>query len=465
MEAPDRRAPQSVPSVDELRDRPIGEIGRWRWLWEGDHRFPARSHRRFFGPLLRACKALLRPLVELPLREQLERQRAFNLALLAEIERQRVDELWQTAYRISQRGDEGFAAHEALFAERDVRHREVERRFVDHERKFEALDEVARGYDERVGHLEKVQAQGLRDVMRHNDALFALVDQKLDRYRQEGRELLALLQSALAVSAGTAGAEPVGHREPRGAAAAAPAERLAQALDESRYLELERRHRGTEGEIADRLAPYLPRLAGRTEVLDLGCGRGEALRCLAAAGHRARGIDASVEMVAHCRALGLAAEPGDLFAALAAQAPASLDAVVSFHVIEHLPAERLEELVSLAWRALRPGGMLILETPNPLSLTVAASRFWLDPTHRRPVHPESLRLACELAGFASVEVMFLRPFPREERLPEVDLASLPAALQELADRVNRLRDRLDQALYGCQDYAVLAVRAGGSAGS
>ena len=65
----------------------------------------------------------------------------------------------------------------------------------------------------------------------------------------------------------------------------------------------------------------------------------------------------------------------------------------------------------LAWRALRPGGVLILETPNPLSLVVAARNFWLDPTHRRPVHPESLELSFELAGFEPVERVDLRPFP------------------------------------------------------
>jgi SAM-dependent methyltransferase len=482
MQDRDRRAPESVPSVDELRAQPIGAIERWRWLWEGDHRFPARSHRRFLGPLLRLAKAVLRPLVETPLREQLERQRLFNLALLAELERLRVDELWQTTYAVSQRTDERFAAqlevnaaHEQGFAERDRRHLAMESRALSHEQKFEAIDLVFRRYEDRVGHLEKVYAQGLKDVMRHNDALFALVDQKLDRYRQEGRELLSLLQSALSAARASASeqaspGEPVagGGGAPavaadaaptRGVAAGSPATMvLQQALAEGRYLELERRHRGTEGEIAERLAPYLPRLAGRRRVLDLGCGRGEALALLAAAGHEASGIDASAEMVAHCRARGLSATQGDLFAALAALPAESLDAVVSFHVIEHLPAELLEELVSLAWNVLRPGGMLVLETPNPLSLTVAASRFWLDPTHRRPVHPESLRLACELAGFSPVEVQFLRPFPPQETLPEIPLAGLPTEQHELADRINRLRDRLDAALFGAQDYAVLAER-------
>jgi O-antigen chain-terminating methyltransferase len=173
----------------------------------------------------------------------------------------------------------------------------------------------------------------------------------------------------------------------------------------------------------------------------------------------ARGVDASAEMVARCRERGLEAEAGDLFAALAAAAPGSLGAVVSFHVVEHLAPPAIARLVHLAWRALAPGGVLILETPNPLSLVVAARSFWLDPTHVRPVHPETLRLVYELAGFDPVEHLELRPFPEGERLPEIDLAALPADQRALADRVNRLRDGLDDLLFGHQDYALIGTRA------
>ena len=160
-------------------------------------------------------------------------------------------------------------------------------------------------------------------------------------------------------------------------------------------------------------------------------------------------------MVQLCRERGLEAEAGDLFAALAGVPEASLGGVVSFHVIEHLPAAALDRLVRLAYRALRPGGVLILETPNPLSVVVAARNFWLDPTHVRPVHPDSLKLMYELAGFDPVERLDLRPFPADQALPEIDLATLPAEQRLLADRVNRLRDRLDEVLFGFQDFGMV----------
>ena len=118
----------------------------------------------------------------------------------------------------------------------------------------------------------------------------------------------------------------------------------------------------------------------------------------------------------------------------------------------------LDRLVRLAWRALRPGGVLILETPNPLSLVVAARNFWLDPTHRRPVHPESLKLSLELAGFDPVERVDLRPFPEVERLPEIRVDTVAAEQRALAFEINSLRDKVDDLLFGCQDYAILATK-------
>ena len=112
--------------------------------------------------------------------------------------------------------------------------------------------------------------------------------------------------------------------------------------------------------------------------------------------------------------------------------------------------------MALAAGALRPGGVLILETPNPLSVVVAARNFWVDPTHRRPVHPRALREMARQRGFDPIEVLDLRPFPESERLPEIPLADVPAELQPFADRVNRLRDRLDDVLFGFQDYGLVA---------
>jgi len=382
-------APWAPPSLDRFLGEPTRDPRDWRWLWQGDHSFPVRSHRGFFGRLLVFLKRLVRPLVKTPQNDLWERQRVFNLIQL---------ELTERCLTLLQ----------------------------------------------RVAYLESFLKEGVDEVMRHNDALYWRVDQKLDRYRREARDLVSTLGGALEVA--------------RDAESGPTVAALQRGLDERAYLELEHRYRGTDGEIAERLAIYLEDLKERSPVLDLGCGRGESLRIFKENGIEARGIDGNARMVVACREQGLEAEEGDLFEKLAGVEEGSLGAVVSFHVIEHLPPESLDRLVRLAWRALRPGGALILETPNPLSVVVAARNFWLDPTHQRPVHPESLRLSYELAGFDPVEFRPLRPFSAAERLPEIDLARLPPEQGELADQVNRLRDRLDEVLFGEQDYAVVGVK-------
>ena len=170
------------------------------------------------------------------------------------------------------------------------------------------------------------------------------------------------------------------------------------------------------------------------------------------------GIDNSLEMVRVCQEQGLRAERAEILAHLSQLGEGSLDGIVSFHVIEHMPATSINRLVRLAWRALRPGGLLILESPNPLSIAVAASNFWRDPTHRRPIHPDALWLGLELAGFERMERTFLRPFAREERLPEIEVAQLKGSSKTLAHQINLLRDRLDETLFGFQDYAIIGYR-------
>lgn len=386
--------PEAEPRIDEFLGSPTRSLSRWRWLWAGDHTFPIRSDRGLAGRLIVLSKRLLRPFVKAPQNDLWERQRVFNQLLLE---------------------------------------------WLEEESKARQAD--AQRLDGRVGTLEASLPVRLKELLAHNDALFARLDQKVDLYRRRAGELQASLGAALAVLE-------------QGSAPAA----LSAAREEADYLELERRYRGTEEEIGERLAVYLPRLEGRGEVLDLGCGRGESLALLGRHGIAARGVDASARMVDECRARGLAAEAGDLFEVLASTPAGSLGAVISFHVIEHLPPAAVDRLVRLAWRALKPGGILILETPNPLSLVVAARNFWLDPTHLRPIHPETLTWSCRQAGFEPVERLELRPFAPAERLPEFDLTTLPEAQQRLGHEMLRLRDRLDEILFGTQDYAIAASK-------
>jgi SAM-dependent methyltransferase len=165
------------------------------------------------------------------------------------------------------------------------------------------------------------------------------------------------------------------------------------------YVALEHAFRGDAETIRARQRWYLPLLDGAAPVLDAGCGRGEMLDLLTEAGIAARGVDADAGMAAACRARGLDVTHGDALEAIGGTTPGELGAIFCAHVVEHLDGAQIERLLLGAHAALRPGGVLVLETPNayfPLWLRL----FWIDPTHRRPVPPEALLAMLAGAGFA-----------------------------------------------------------------
>jgi len=234
---------------------------------------------------------------------------------------------------------------------------------------------------------------------------------------------------------------------PAPGASDAPAAAAGDWLD-SFYEAFEDRFRGDPAAIKERQAVYLDdlRAAGvgdaERPVLDLGCGRGEFLELLGESGLSARGVDSNTMAVARCRARGLDVREGDLLAALAAETPDSLGAVTAFHVIEHLPLATLIAVLDGARRVLAPGGLLILETPNPENLRVGAHSFYNDPTHRAPIPPEVAAFMVAQRGFSEPAIRRLHPFPARDRLPE-----------ETSEA--RLLNTL---LFGPQDYAVIARR-------
>ena len=446
----------------EERERgsaPSGDLQEWREVWEHDRPLPIESHRKGVGWLVVGFKKLLRGLVKTPQNDLWERQRIYNLALqehLESVERglARTESLAPRLDRL-----EG-PIHAELAQRTEAVARDLGKTQAELNRDIRKTQEGVTSFQEEVQHLgdqhleyleshadrlvtlEGFKDDGLDDITRHSDALFSRLDQKMTRYRRQSRELWSRMEALLAIAE-------------KGDSTA-----LSRATEEQGYVELERLFRGSQSEIRRRLRPYLGYLQNRAPVLDLGCGRGESLEVLAGHGIAGRGVDSSTEMVAQCRDKGLEAERGDLFETLSATEAGTLGAVVSFHVIEHLPAESLDRLVRLAWRALRPGGALILETPNPLSVVVAARNFWLDPTHRRPVHPASLKLSYELAGFEPVVQLDLQPFADADRLPEISLEEIPDSVKPAMDGINRLRDRLDELLFGYQDFGMVGFKPG-----
>jgi SAM-dependent methyltransferase len=180
------------------------------------------------------------------------------------------------------------------------------------------------------------------------------------------------------------------------------------------YRAFEDLHRGTRDLIKSRLLAYepfvLPLVAnGRpARALDLGCGRGEWLELLGELGFGATGVDLDDGMLAACRERGLDVHTADALAALRAQPDASLALVSCFHLVEHLPFDVVQQLIAESLRVLQPGGLLVMETPNPENLVVGSCAFYLDPSHVKPLPPKLLSFATEFAGFARNKVVRLQ---------------------------------------------------------
>jgi 2-polyprenyl-3-methyl-5-hydroxy-6-metoxy-1,4-benzoquinol methylase len=227
------------------------------------------------------------------------------------------------------------------------------------------------------------------------------------------------------------------------AAAAMPAANSAAAtsgpllFDYGKFAE---KFRGPEEYVKAGQRLYLPHFAGRRNVLDIGCGRGEFLEMMREEGIPARGIDLSEEAVATCRHKGLDAQTADLFEYLDSLPEGSLDGIFCSQVVEHLPPERLPEMIQLCSSRLQREGAIAIETPNPECLAIFAAHFYLDPTHTRPVPPPLLAFYMEEFGIGRIEVKRLSP--AVESMPS--LASLPEEFREK--------------FFGSLDYAVLGKK-------
>ena len=157
--------------------------------------------------------------------------------------------------------------------------------------------------------------------------------------------------------------------------------------------------------------PYVTPLAAiypGANTFDVGCGRGEWLELMQESNFTPMGVDLDEGMLEACRELGLPAEQGDAIAYLQTLADESQVVITAFHVVEHIPFEQLQTLVIEALRVLKPGGLLIMETPNPENIVVATRNFHLDPTHLRPLTPMLLGFLPEFHGYARVATVRLQ---------------------------------------------------------
>ncbi|MHB9032817.1 MAG: class I SAM-dependent methyltransferase [Anaerolineae bacterium] len=193
-------------------------------------------------------------------------------------------------------------------------------------------------------------------------------------------------------------------------------------------------------------------------ILDLGCGRGDLVAHLKGLGLPVYGVDLDADAVTVGRNAGLDLRHEDAFAHLQGLDDKSLRAVLAIQVAEHLTIGQLEHLYQLVYRKLTPGGIVIIETINPVCLWALSNHFLLDPSHKTPLHPQMSQFLLEQAGFGQVNCRFLHPVPDDERLGWMAARPDSIVLQEIDTAMRANINRLNHFLYGPQDYAAIAFK-------
>ena len=234
----------------------------------------------------------------------------------------------------------------------------------------------------------------------------------------------------------------------------------ADAEEAMNFFVFEEKFRGAREDIKERQLKFLEYSKGCKNVLDIGCGRGEFLEILKENGINAKGIDINEDMVRYCQSKGLNVEKADAIEYLDKIEDKSLDSIFLDQVVEHLEPKYLVKLLELCHKKLKFGYYIVIETVNPLSLTSFAN-FYLDLSHKKPIHPETLKFLAESAGFREMEVKFFSPIPDEYKLKKVEVGEnigVEEKERKIIEIYNYNVEKLNVILYGYQDYAVMGKK-------
>jgi SAM-dependent methyltransferase len=236
-------------------------------------------------------------------------------------------------------------------------------------------------------------------------------------------------------------------------------------MSDNVYRGFEDRFRGSIDEIREKQRVFVPLFSGASDILDIGCGRGEFLSLLKEHRISGRGIDTNAEMIAGARERGLNVVQADALEYLKSLPDGSLGGAIASQVIEHLQPPYLLALLPVILKKLRPHAPLVLETINPACWLAFFSSYLRDYTHVWPVHPETLKYLLEAIGFARVEIKYTEQAPDAVRMRAVDPASLTGldaatskALTALADAYNANASILNSLLFTYMDYVAIAHR-------
>jgi O-antigen chain-terminating methyltransferase len=272
--------------------------------------------------------------------------------------------------------------------------------------KIAGLEESIAGIDGKIAGLDENISKTNRDIFRQ------IKDHKLNIVDMQ-RRLMLLLEEAR---------KRLPESETYSALQIKNMLKEEDHIFDAMYVTFEDKFRGTRQDIKNRQNVYIPYIdkavktnapdkqGAQTQIIDVGCGRGEWLELLKENGFNAKGIDLNEIMVGTCKEHNFDAVQSDAVEYLRSLPAASLCAVTGFHIIEHLPFKTLIALLDESFRVLKQGGVIIFETPNPENLLVGACTFYTDPSHIKPLVPAAVQFIAEERGFSDVEIKRLHKY-------------------------------------------------------
>ncbi len=218
------------------------------------------------------------------------------------------------------------------------------------------------------------------------------------------------------------------------------------------YFTFEQLYRGSRKIVKEKQREYLKHFKDKECILDIGCGRGEFLELLIEEGKlNVLGIDINLDMINYCKDNELPVELIDANTYLEQIEDNSLDGVFMAQVVEHLEPSEIINIVQLVYKKLKQSGVFIVETINPQCLSVFAESFYLDITHKNPIHPFTMDFIIKTQGFEHTDITYLSQHP--EKIAQIESQNI-----ENIDEVNDSFKKLSQLIYGKQDYAVVAKK-------
>jgi O-antigen chain-terminating methyltransferase len=316
---------------------------------------------------------------------------------------------------------------------------------------YSALEEADKEFSEKSSLVDD-NAQRIRDEfeptcvnVRNNNAVI----ERLTSENELMKAKIASLEKKLK-AAPAAAAVPTESAAP--AAAAVPVE-SGSDYEDIDYFDFENHFRGSIESIKKSQEFYLKFFRDKKKVLDIGCGRGEFLSLMQDNGITAEGVDIYEPYVEYCNMKGLKAICGDGADYLAKTE--GIDGIFVGQVVEHLKPHQIIQLCNTAYERLEEGGCIIIETPNPTSLSIYTNAFYIDPSHIKPVHPLTMQYYLEKAGFKDIEIIYT-----ENSRPPFEIPALKIEGAENTEEFNNAMKKVSDMLFGSQDYAVVATKKG-----